>query len=878
MAHRRTIVFFPCHSLDDFPTWLGDAEADELLAAWTAAWDPRLVAASGRMPAWASVEAPPGNDAEVLGIVTAHCDDRLAGLVDPASSPGSRWVRRAGSREETLRQALAAVGIDGDAAAVDGGSGGVCPADFRAFGLAWLLSELLARRMRSSTGLGSAAPFSGSPADEVTTGFEDRLVAAARAWVDGDEATAAEALRECYGHLEAARARYYAVDVWLVDVVLLAETTLGARLAAELESPVPAALVATGALVEKLAGTDPTLTARLRAAVTAGRIAPAGGRHGDEPLDACLPETIRESFLQGHHAWRKALGCVPTTFAQTSGGWSALLPEVLASFGYAGVIWNLFDGTPLPDPGTGRIRWEGSGGACVDGIARPPLDARRASTILGLPDRIGDAIDHDHTAVVWFAHHAGLASPWFADLRRIGSWSTALGSFVTPDDLFRRTAGAGTLVSWEPDSYPVTRPPEAGPGSVPDPVAPLLERTKAEAGRIVAGRKVLAGLRRSAAPHASATPAAPRPARERPARTGGLLGGLARGLFGGNEERTVIEHDLLRVRIHPVTGGILSLRRPGDRGNRLSQHLALRTTRPPPPPGSPWEDALERAEYVTAQADTVARVDATTIESRGRILDGKGARLGDFVQRVELLPGLPAARIAIEATLSRSPAALAAGGTGGCLDHALVCRWAWNENDDLDLRRSLHGQSVATERTLLTAPHFLTLRQGRGGEAPDVSILTGGLPWHLRATPHTLESCLVAGDGTSGRFALAVGIGLARPWDRAIELAATGTPGAAAAAGPATPSEHVRIGWAGPVLEGGRPVGVRVTIVESEGRGGDVTVDWGFEIAAARRTDALGRPDAAGVTLAGSSTTLFLRRYGQACIELLFPGEGRPRE
>ena len=96
MTPRRTIVFFPCHSFDDFPTWLGDSEADELLAAWTAAWHPRLVAASGRMPAWASVEAPPGNDVEILGIVTAHCDDRLAGLVDPASTPGSRWVRQLG--------------------------------------------------------------------------------------------------------------------------------------------------------------------------------------------------------------------------------------------------------------------------------------------------------------------------------------------------------------------------------------------------------------------------------------------------------------------------------------------------------------------------------------------------------------------------------------------------------------------------------------------------------------------------------------------------------------------------------------------------------------------------------------------------------------
>lgn len=879
MTPRRTIVFFPCHSLDDFPTWLGDSEADDLLAAWTAAWDPRLVAASGRIPAWASVEAPPGNDVEVLGIVTAHCDDRLAGLVDPASTPGSRWVRRAGSRDETLRQALAAVGQAdvapppapaGDAADPSGRP--VSPADFHAFGLAWLLSELLARRMRSSTGLGGASPFSGSPADAATTGFEERLVDGARAWVAGDQAAAAAALAECYGHLEAARARYYSVDVWLLDVVLLAETTLGARLAAELESPVPASLLATGSLIEKLARTDPPLAARLREACEGGRIAPAGGRYGEEPLDGCLPETIRESFLQGHDAWRKAIGRVPATFAQVSGGWSPALPAILSRFDYGGVIWNLFDGTPLPDPGTGRIRWEGSGNACLDGIARAPLDARRASTILTLADRIGEAIDHDHTAVVWFAHHAGLASPWFDDLRRIGSWSTTLGTFVTADDLFRRTAGAGTLVSWEPDSYPVSRPPEAAAQA--DPIAPRREATRAEAARIVAGRKVLAGLRRTPVPSRGDEPRPAKAIAPRAAK-GGFLGGLARGLFGGGEERLVIEHEFLRVRIHPVTGGILSLRRPGERGNRLSQHVALRTTRPPPPPGSPWEDALERAEYTPAVAGSCTRTGPGSVESRGRIVDAAGKPLGDVVQRVSLVPGMPLARIDIEVALTRAPGALAAAGQGNCLEHALACRWAWNENDDLDLRRSLHGQGIATERSLLTAPLFLALRQGRGGETPDVSILTAGLPWHLRSTPHTLDSWLLAGDGTKGTFTLAVGIGLARPWEAAIDLAASGTlavPGTAPAAGPVTASEHVRIGWAGPVLESGRPVGVRVLLVESEGRGGDVTVDWGFDIARARFADVLGRPLPGDVTLAGRSTTVWLARYGQAWIDLLFPG------
>jgi len=909
MTPRRTIVFFPCHSLDDFPTWLGDSEADELLAAWTAAWHPRLIAAAGRMPAWASVEVPPGNDAEVLGIVTASCDDRLVGRLDPASTPGSRWVRRAGDRSTTVRQALAALGLPADPdpppTSPEGGVAESAPSeasaaspprqagvdDFHAFGLAWLLSELLARRMRSTTGLGSTAAFTGGPGDDPATGFEERLVAAARAWEAGDATSAAEGLTECFGHLEAARARYYPVDVWLIDLVLLADTTLGARLSAELAAPVPLALVATGRLIEKLARTDPDLTIRLRQACDAGRVTPAGGRYDEEPLDGLLPETIRESFLQGHRAWRQALGRVPATFAQFGGGWSAILPQILTHFDYAGVIWNLFDGTALPDPGLGRIRWEGTGSGCLEGIARPPLDARRASTILNLADRIGDALDNEHTAIIQFAHYAGMASPWFDLLRRIGLWTTALGTFVTPDEHFRRTPGSGKLVTWEPDSYPVSRPPaDAAPAADPappiaDPLAPRVAAVRGEAQRILAGRKVLAGLPATASagpgpggkrvireagtlppaapPAAAATVAAKKKA------AGGLLGGLARGLFGGSgDDRLVLQHDQLRVRVHPQTGGLLSVRRPEDRGNRLSQHLALRTTRPAPAVGSPWEDPLERAEYSIATAESVTRTGERTIESRGHCSDPKGRKLLSFTQRVELLEGLPLARLDIDLSLA-TPAA------GAILERYAACRFAWNENDDLDVVRSLHGQGVVTERTLITAPHFLALRPVHGSGVADVDILTGGLPWHLRASPHILDSLLLAGDATAGTFTLAVGLGLARPWEAALELLAGGSPAASPPPPPpATTAGNIRITWQGPVLQGGRPVGVRVGLVESRGKGGDVTVDWGFDIAAARIADALGRPGGSqAVTVAGRTTTTYLRRWEWLQIELLFPGQ-----
>jgi hypothetical protein len=186
---------------------------------------------------------------------------------------------------------------------------------------------------------------------------------------------------------------------------------------------------------------------------------------------------------------------------------------------------------------------------------------------------------------------------------------------------------------------------------------------------------------------------------------------------------------------------------------------------------------------------------------------------------------------------------------------------------------------VVSERTLITAPHFLSLRPVHASGAADVNILTGALPWHLRASPHILDSLLLAGDATTGKFTLAVGLGLARPWDAALDLIATGSlaappPAAAPAAPPATTADHVRITWQGPVMRGGRPIGVRVGLVESQGKGGDVTVDWGFDVAAARVADALGRPGGSqAVTVAGRSTTTYLRRWEWLQIDLLFPGQ-----
>jgi alpha-mannosidase len=358
-----TLVFLPCHSLDDFPTWLDEAEADDLLSAWIAAWHPALIASVGGPPRRASVDLPPPAG-PILGIVPATWDDRFAAQFDAARPVGSSFVRRKSGVGEITSAAAAAVGGGThDSAPLPGEAHA---ADFHALGLAALLAELLARRMRSHAELES-------------TGFPSAVATAARAAVDGRDADCRAALRECFDCLAATRHRYYPVDSWLVDLVLVAESARPEDLAAALDSPVPLGVVATGATIESLARRRPEAVRLLREAAASGRVGLCGGRDADRPLDACTPEEILASFLRGRDAWQDHVGAVPDAFARIAGGGSAILPQVLGGLGCTAGVWSPFDGSSMPDVGGGLIRWF-AGGASVDMVASPPLDARPSSS------------------------------------------------------------------------------------------------------------------------------------------------------------------------------------------------------------------------------------------------------------------------------------------------------------------------------------------------------------------------------------------------------------------------------------------------------------------------------------------------------------------
>ena len=857
----QVIVFLPCHALDDLPDWLEEHEADAVLAAWTAAWHPAVLAAAG-LPDWASLDLPWTRAGRIVGLVPPGMSERFQAGVSPPPEPDQEFLHDhdADHLQAALLAACGATEADGDGLADwqreqhD---------DFRGLGLAVLLSERLARRMRTETNL-------------ETTGFPEAVTAAAEAWLAGDEALSRERLGEAFKCLEAVRDHYYPVDCWCLDLVLLAESAV-AGLAAELDSPAALAVLAEPEILKLLAAQPAELRERFRQRVDAGSLAAVGSISATVPPALLSPEQLEAEVMRGRDAWQTAVGLQPTVYAQQAGPVAPLLPQLLSRLGYQGVLWNSFDGRSLPEPGMTRFQWEAARSQ-VAAAAPKLLDARSTATILALPTSLGDAMDHDHTVIVMFCHHAGTASPWFELLRRVASWSGVFGRFVTPATLLTETAEAAGPVRFPSDSFPLRLAPET----------PLDSQTallRAEAQRQVDERqsaaRQLAGLTGEPAAVAAATTAG--------SGAGGQTSSGPRDWLAGwwrprraKADPLTLTTDGLQLRVHRGTGGIVSVRRTATGRNLLSQQLAFRWPDTTAGPATAWRPAP--AAYSRMVADSSDR-QGQAITSRGRLLDAAGETLAEFTQTVSLLPETAAAEIqvVIEPTAAAAGLPLAEGDPWG---RYLACRFAWNENDFCDVFRSLQTQLVATERQRVCSPWLLVLtseggglaRGGRGGEAEagssSVQLFCGPRPWHVRSSPHTLDT-LLATDFTAGRhqYRLAVGLDLPAAGERAISWAAGGGLGAAGLLG-RLPAD-VRLTSAARLTDPAGLVGLRLRLLESGDRPQQLQLDWSRPIARACRCGtAEGEPEESdGVTVVGTTVEYSLSRNEWVELEIWFSND-----
>ena len=217
-------VLSPAATLEDFPSEMSDYDGRSLLAAWTLLWHPSLLADCGQLPAWYRADAPP----ETL-------DNRLFAVPEPSQSwlpdglavraadcPTCQWITGR-SRAEMLGQlpfdqlpqapAQSLETASPQTASPQSRGRTVQVEDFFAAGYAFLQIQVMTRRLRYTSNL-----------DEIH--LQNRAVAAAQAFIEGDADTAADALHDVFDCVAEERDHYFSSDPHLIDLVLTSPSTL----------------------------------------------------------------------------------------------------------------------------------------------------------------------------------------------------------------------------------------------------------------------------------------------------------------------------------------------------------------------------------------------------------------------------------------------------------------------------------------------------------------------------------------------------------------------------------------------------------------------------------------------------------------------------
>jgi alpha-mannosidase len=673
MPIRRTSLILPCRTLEEFPSHLQGPAAAELLAGWTAMWHPALLAATGQLPSWHSAEEPPDVDSLDAELVLVPSISRLRLPSDwcdrlRATTPRNPLpVEVAAMRADTIAAALAAAASD--PSSVDDKLAG----DFLALGYAHLQVELLTRAMHYAAVLDTAQ-------------FQGAVIEAAGAAVAGRNDVARDELARAFDLLMDARNHVYSVDFYVIDVTLLAGSTLGESLRSKLSAGFPTSLLTTGELLQQMADEQPESLAELRTAADARTACVFGGRMHGGPASGRSPEAILTELLSARETAIRLLGHAPEVFGQFSAGFSTLLPEILSNCGFEAALHTAFDGGPMPKSQQKKTHWGARNGSKIDALSATPLDIARPETWLTLAEQINDSIAHDHVATILLAGWPEQACEYYDDLRRVSAYGPILGRPVTIDEYFRVTREVETWSTFEPSEYPRVSNGHSGAEAVSASVKKYRADVSATRDSLVRG---LVEIVTAAAPPnpiedgellavnpwnfpcemlVSFDPIGEAPpandARWLPAVPGCGFARLERvpalpsptALAAGR----VLHNEHLEITIHEAAGGIQSLKSHRDRRTRLSQRLVMhdeRTARrfadanhtPGNEPRLETQMVADRIE-VTQSNHLVGE-----ITSHGRLLDAGGELLAKYAQAVRLVRGIPAAFIAVELDVARWP-------------------------------------------------------------------------------------------------------------------------------------------------------------------------------------------------------------------------------
>jgi hypothetical protein len=437
MSYSRTIFISASQAIEDFPKGIGSALALDYMMAWTSVWDPRLLAICNAIPEWRRCDTS-GLDIEDALLVCPEAS--IAKLDQPLQErlrlgrnqlvPSSRRPRSEVVRSLLDAQSNHAAEPAGSERSICGQPDDACCMleDFYAFGYTILQVQCMARKLRYSFNI-----------DWMAVG--EQILSAARASVKQDASETDRWLAAAFDSLSQERDRYCSQQGHLLELLLLASSTLGDSLSHSLETDRPITLYATTQILKQWQQKNSAAWTKLVARLEDKTACIAGGMR-EELLHPWLPEDalIRELALAREDC--NELGISPArVWMRFSPAMSTNLATVARQFGFDGAIIAPLGGGTLPKKEHAKVRWQGTGQqGGIDCILGHVLDVADCETLLNLGSEMAQQLDYHQVPTLILAHWPGMTNPAFQDLLRATSRTPALGKWIDAGSYFSTTA------------------------------------------------------------------------------------------------------------------------------------------------------------------------------------------------------------------------------------------------------------------------------------------------------------------------------------------------------------------------------------------------------------------------------------------------------
>lgn len=423
---QRSVIVVPSYALEDLPTGVGHDTAADFLAAWTVGWDPRFLVALGVLPEWKRTDSSSLELENTLVVIPSWSRDKVDQPQRERLTLGKCVILDSDHQSRALLAESIAKALRGEEVDIPS-QDPLFLGDFYALGYAVLQVQIMARKLRYSWNLDWLA-------------FSEQVLSAAKASLAGDAEETERWIQAAFDTVSQERDRYCSQQIHLLEVVLIAGSTLGESFSRQLQSPQPIGLLANASLLRRLHDENQEAWKILCCKLEEGQWQLIGGY--DE--DICSSFTsywgIDHALGLGAESYR-ALGIhPPKVFSQFAPGWSNLYPDLLLSHGYQGALIHAWSGGVVPDKDSAKIRWQShSEGDAIDAVLGHVVDASNAETFVHFTNHLSKQLDYHHVPTLLLAHWPDQMSEAFSDLAAVMKRSPALGTLERIEKYFSTT-------------------------------------------------------------------------------------------------------------------------------------------------------------------------------------------------------------------------------------------------------------------------------------------------------------------------------------------------------------------------------------------------------------------------------------------------------